>query len=36
MVEVRRLVDPDMLLEIEVEAVVSESTTQRVPKRTAR
>jgi enamine deaminase RidA (YjgF/YER057c/UK114 family) len=36
MVEVRRLVDPDMLLEIEVEAVVSESTTQRMPKRAGR
>ena len=36
MVEVRRLVDPEMLVEIEVEAVVSESTTQRLPKRGAR
>jgi len=36
MVEIRRLVDPDMLLEIEVEAVVSESTTQRMPKRAGR
>jgi len=36
MVEVRRLVDPEMLVEIEVEAVVSESTTQRLQKRGAR
>ena len=36
MVEVRRLVDPEMLVEIEVEAIVSESTTQRLPKRGAR
>jgi enamine deaminase RidA (YjgF/YER057c/UK114 family) len=34
MVEVRRLVDPDMLVEIEVEAVVGEDTTQRLPKKT--
>ncbi len=33
MVEVRRLVDPDMLVEIEVEAVVGEDTTQRLPKK---
>jgi enamine deaminase RidA (YjgF/YER057c/UK114 family) len=33
MVEVRALVDPDMLVEIEVDAVVSASTTQRLPKR---
>ena len=32
MVEVSRLVDPDMLVEIEVEAVASEHATQRVPK----
>jgi hypothetical protein len=31
MVEVSRLVDPDMLVEIEVTAVVGEDTTQRVP-----
>ena len=33
MVEVSRLVDPDMLVEIEVEAVVGEDTTQRLPKK---
>jgi hypothetical protein len=33
MVEVRKLVDPDMLVEIEVEAVVGEATTQRLPKK---
>ena len=33
MVEVRRLVDPDMLVEIEVDAVVGEDTTQRLPKK---
>jgi enamine deaminase RidA (YjgF/YER057c/UK114 family) len=32
MVEVSRLIDPDMLVEIEVEAVVSEHGTQRMPK----
>ena len=32
MVEVSRLVDPDMLVEIEVEAVVGESTTQRIER----
>jgi enamine deaminase RidA (YjgF/YER057c/UK114 family) len=32
MVEVSRLVDPDMLVEIEVEAIASEHATQRVPK----
>jgi enamine deaminase RidA (YjgF/YER057c/UK114 family) len=32
MVEVSRLIDPDMLVEIEVEAVASEHATQRVPK----
>jgi len=36
MVEVRRLVDPDMLVEIEVEAVASESSTQRLPKKASR
>ncbi|HXY39425.1 MAG TPA: RidA family protein [Vicinamibacteria bacterium] len=30
MVEVRRLVDPEMLVEIEVEAVIGEDRTQRV------
>ncbi len=33
MVEVSRLIDPDMLVEIEVEAVVGEGTTQRLAKR---
>ena len=33
MVEVSRLVDPEMLVEIEVEAVVGEGTTQRLPRR---
>jgi enamine deaminase RidA (YjgF/YER057c/UK114 family) len=33
MVEVRALVDPDMLVEIEVDAVVSESSTRRLPKK---
>jgi enamine deaminase RidA (YjgF/YER057c/UK114 family) len=32
MVEVSRLVDPDMLVEIEVDAVVGESTTQRIER----
>ncbi len=32
MVEVSRLIDPDMLVEIEVEAVASELSTQRMPK----
>jgi enamine deaminase RidA (YjgF/YER057c/UK114 family) len=32
MVEVKRLIDPDMLVEIEVEAVVSEHATQRIPR----
>jgi enamine deaminase RidA (YjgF/YER057c/UK114 family) len=32
MVEVKRLIDPDMMVEIEVEAVVSEQATQRIPK----
>lgn len=32
MVEVSRLIDPDMLVEIEVEAVASELGTQRMPK----
>jgi enamine deaminase RidA (YjgF/YER057c/UK114 family) len=34
MVEVSRLVDPDMLVEIEVDAVVGEGTTQKLPRRT--
>ena len=33
MVEVKALVDPEMLVEIEVDAVVSESSTQRLPKK---
>jgi len=33
MVEVSRLIDPDMLVEIEVCAEVSESTTLRAPKK---
>lgn len=33
MVEVGALVDPDMLVEIEVDAVVSETTTQKLAKR---
>jgi len=33
MVEVRKLVDPDMLVEIEVDAVVSEVSTQKLGKR---
>jgi enamine deaminase RidA (YjgF/YER057c/UK114 family) len=33
MVEVRRLIDPDMLVEIEVDAVVGEGTTQKLPRR---
>jgi enamine deaminase RidA (YjgF/YER057c/UK114 family) len=33
MVEVSRLIDPDMLVEIEADAVVSEVTTRRLPKR---
>ena len=32
MVEVTRLIDPDMLVEIEVEAIVSEQATQRIAK----
>jgi enamine deaminase RidA (YjgF/YER057c/UK114 family) len=32
MVEVSRLIDPEMLVEIEVEAVASELGTQRMPK----
>jgi enamine deaminase RidA (YjgF/YER057c/UK114 family) len=35
LVGVKRLVDPDMLVEVEVEAVASESTTQRLAKRGA-
>jgi enamine deaminase RidA (YjgF/YER057c/UK114 family) len=33
LVEVTRLVDPDMLVEIEVDAVVGEDTTPRLPRR---
>jgi enamine deaminase RidA (YjgF/YER057c/UK114 family) len=33
MVEVSRLVDPDMLVEIEVDAVAGEDTTQKLPKK---
>jgi enamine deaminase RidA (YjgF/YER057c/UK114 family) len=33
MVEISRLVDPDMLVEVEVEAVVGEATTRKMPKR---
>jgi enamine deaminase RidA (YjgF/YER057c/UK114 family) len=33
MVEVSRLVDPEMLVEIEVDAVVGEDTTQKLPRR---
>jgi enamine deaminase RidA (YjgF/YER057c/UK114 family) len=33
MVEVRKLVDPDMLVEIEVDAVVSEATTAKLARR---
>ena len=36
MVEVKALVDPEMLVEIEVDAVVSEASTQRLPKKTVR
>ena len=36
MVEVKALVSPDMLVEIEVDAVVSETSTQKMPKRGAR
>lgn len=36
MVQVSALVDPEMLVEIEVEAVVGEATTQRLGKRGAR
>lgn len=36
MVEVSKLVDPDMLVEIEVEAVVSEDATQKIPRRGSR
>jgi enamine deaminase RidA (YjgF/YER057c/UK114 family) len=35
MVQVSGLVDPDMLVEIEVDAVVGEGTTQRLPRRPA-
>jgi len=33
MVEVRKLVDPEMLVEIEVDAVVSEATTAKLARR---
>jgi enamine deaminase RidA (YjgF/YER057c/UK114 family) len=33
MVEVSRLVDPDMMVEIEVDAVVGEATTRKLPKK---
>jgi enamine deaminase RidA (YjgF/YER057c/UK114 family) len=33
MVEVRRLIDPDMLIEIEADAVAGETTTRRLPRR---
>jgi enamine deaminase RidA (YjgF/YER057c/UK114 family) len=33
MVEVKALVSPDMMVEIEVDAVVSESSTRRLPNR---
>ena len=33
MVEVSRLIDPEMLVEIEADAVVSEVTTRRLPRR---
>jgi len=33
MVEVSRLIDPDMLVEVEADAIVSETTTRRLPKR---
>jgi len=33
MVEVRRLIDPDMLVEIEADAVLGATTTRRLPKR---
>jgi enamine deaminase RidA (YjgF/YER057c/UK114 family) len=36
MVEVSRLVDPDMLVEIEVDAVVGEATTRRLSKKRLR
>ena len=36
MVEVRKLVDPDMLVEIEVDAVVSEATTEKLARRSRR
>ena len=35
LVEVSRLVDPEMLVEIEVEALLGEGRTQRLPKRRA-
>jgi enamine deaminase RidA (YjgF/YER057c/UK114 family) len=36
LVEVKRLVDPAMLVEIEVDAVVGEATTQRLAKKGSR
>jgi enamine deaminase RidA (YjgF/YER057c/UK114 family) len=36
MVEISRLVDPDMLVEIEVDAVVGEATTRRLSKKRLR
>ena len=33
MVEVSRLVDPDMLVEVEVDALVGEATTRKLPKK---
>jgi enamine deaminase RidA (YjgF/YER057c/UK114 family) len=36
MIEVSRLVDPDMLVEVEVEAVVGEATTRRLSKKKLR
>jgi enamine deaminase RidA (YjgF/YER057c/UK114 family) len=36
MVEVSRLVDPDMLVEIEVDAIVGEATTRRLSKKRLR
>ena len=36
MVEVSRLVDPDMLVEIEVDALVGEATTRRLSKKRLR
>jgi len=33
MVEVSRLMDPDMLVEVEVDALVGEATTRKLPKK---